>query len=230
LALGNIETCFLSLQERAGELNTNTQQITSTLINFSNRIDAIEAPKDLLSRKLAPIFEKIAEQAEQTVGRVSSERQRNQNVLKLVTRLDTVAASIENISDKITDRESQVATGIQQAVALVGQTAELTKQIGTWTQGFVNIEAKQQEALAALTRASDEAQDREREREERLRKALADGASAITEYQTRSQALLQRHSELFEAELLRAERAFNTLVVAVRDGASLLASELSSRE
>jgi hypothetical protein len=132
----------------------------ATLDSFSRRIDGIEAPKDLLSEKLAPIFEKIATQAEQTVGRVSSERQRNQNVIKLIARLDSVASTIDSIGDKIADKEGRIATALQQAVALVGQTAELTRHVGQWTQGFVDIEARQTEILAALSRASGEAQGR----------------------------------------------------------------------
>jgi len=220
---------FEKIAAQADELNTNSQRIATALASFSKRIDGIEAPKDLLSEKLAPIFEKIAEQAEQTVGRVSSERQRNQNVVKLIAQLDAVATTIDSIGDKIADKEGRIATALQQAVALVGQTAELTRHVGQWTQGFVDIEARQHEILAALSRALVEAQDRDRTRDESLRNALDESTRAIAEYETRSQSLLQRHSELFEAELQRAERTFKALAVTLSEGAELLTSELAGR-
>ena len=96
-AVGYLENCFTEFNKQATELNTNTVRIAGALSAFSKRIDDIEAPRDLLSEKLAPIFQRIAEAAEQTAGRVSSERQRNQSVAKLSARLEALSGSIEGI-------------------------------------------------------------------------------------------------------------------------------------
>jgi hypothetical protein len=225
-SLGYLENCFIEFQKQAGEFNTNSQHMATALATFSRRVDEVEAPKDLLSVKLAPTFARIAEAAEQTAGRVSSERQRNQNVAKLTSRLEEAAASIEGIFDRVADKEGRVTTAIQQAVNVASQTAELSRQINEWTERFTDIEGKQTEILGVLSRASEGAQDRDRARDESLRRTLADTLSAIGEYESRVQSLLQSHSESFETELERAKRAFKALSVTLSDGASLLASEL----
>jgi chromosome segregation ATPase len=243
-AVSYLENCFIDFRQPAGELNENSQGISTALTTFSNelnsncqrvatalttfskRIDEVKTPEDLLSIKLAPIFQSITEAAEQTAGRVSSERQRNQNVAKLTLRLEGLAGSMDGILDRVADKEGRVTTAIQQAVNVAGQTAELCQQIREWTERFTYIEAKQTEILGVLSRASEGAQERDRARDESLRKTLTDTLSAIGEYEARVQSLLQSHSESFEAELKRAERAFTTLSVTLSEGASLLASEL----
>jgi DNA-binding FrmR family transcriptional regulator len=225
-AVGYLENCFADFNKQATELNTNTAQIATALTTLSKRIDDIEAPRDLLSAKLAPIFQRIAEAAEQTGGRVSSERQRNQSVTKLTARLESLTGSIEGIFEKVADKEERVSTAIQQAVAVAGQTAQLTRHVGQWTERFTEIEAKQTELAGALAKASEAARDRDAARDESLRKAFSDAMSAIGEYEARARAMLQRHSELFESELEHAERAFTGLSRTLSEGASLLASEL----
>jgi hypothetical protein len=225
-AVGHLENCFVEFNKQATELNTNTAQIATALQAFSKRIDDIEAPKDLLSEKLAPIFQRIAEAAEQTAGRVSSERQRNQSVAKLIARLEALTGSIEGIFDKVADKEERVTTAIQRVVTVAGQTAELTRHVGQWTERFTEIEAKHTELARALAQASEAARDRDAARDESLRKAFSDAMSAIGEYEARARAMLQRHSELFESELEHAERAFTGLSRTLSEGASLLASEL----
>jgi chromosome segregation ATPase len=225
-AVGHLENCFTDFNKQATELNTNTAQIATALTTLSKRIDDIEAPRDLLSAKLAPIFERIAEAAEQTAGRVSSERQRNQSVTRLTTRLEAITGSIEEIFVKVADREERVSTAIQQAVTVAGQTAELTRNVRQWTEGFTEIEAKQTEITGALARASDAARQRDTALDDSLRKAFADAMRAIGEYENRVRAMLQTHSELFESELQHAERAFTGLSRTLSEGASLLASEL----
>jgi len=210
-------------------LNQNNERITTALTAFSKRIDDVEAPRDLLSAKLAPIFQRIAEAAEQTVGRVSSERQRNQNVAKLTDRLGTLATNIDSILDKVADREERVTTAIQQAALLTNQTADLTRQIPHWTERFTDIEGKQAEIVDALSRALDGAQDRDRQREESLRAVVTGATGAIAEYETRIRSLLQTHSELFETELQKAEKSFRALTETLSEGASLLAVELGRR-
>jgi chromosome segregation ATPase len=212
-----------------GQFNENSVRIATALAAFSKRIDDIEAPRDLLSDKLAPIFQQIAEAAEQTVGRASSERQRNQNVAKLTARLETLATNMDGILDKVADKEERITTAIQQAVLVTGQTAELTQQIRQWTEKFTDIEDKQAEIVGVLSRASEGAQDRDREREQSLRIVVTDATGAMAEYQTQIRSLLQTHSELFETELERAEKSFRTLTATLSEGASLLASELGRR-
>jgi hypothetical protein len=196
-AVGYLENCFTQFNQHATELNSNTAQIAIALSAFSRRIDDIEAPRDLLSEKLAPIFQRIAEAAEQTAGRVSSERQRNQTVARLSARLEALTGSIEAVFDKVADKEERVTSAIQQAVTVAGQTAELTRQVKQWTERFTEIEAKHAEI-----------------------------ASAIREYESRLRTILQTHAELFESELQRADRAFTGLSRTLSEGASLLASEL----
>ena len=228
-ALGYLENCFADFQTQASELNQNSARIATALAAFSKRIDDIEAPRDLLSDKLAPIFQQIAEAAEQTVGRASSERQRNQNVARLTARLGTLATNMDGILDKVADKEERITTAIQQAVLITGQTAELTQQIRQWTEKFTDIEDKQAEIVGVLSRASEGAQDRDREREQSLRIVVTDATGAMAEYQTQIRSLLQTHSELFETELERAEKSFRTLTATLSEGASLLASELGRR-
>jgi hypothetical protein len=225
-AVGYLENCFTDFNQQATELNTNTAQIATALSALSKRIDDIEAPRDVLSAKLAPIFQRIAEAAEQTAGRISSERQRNQSVAKLTARLETLTGSIEGIFDKVADKEERVSTAIQQAVTVAGQTAELTRHVREWAERFTEIEAKQIEITRVLEQASEAARDRDTTRDESLRKAFADAMSAIGEYETRARVMLQRHSELFEAELERAEGAFTALSKTLGEGATLLATEL----
>jgi chromosome segregation ATPase len=215
--------------EAIGQLNQNSAGIATALTAFSKRIDDVEAPRDLLSAKLAPIFERIAEAAEQTVGRAASERQRNQNVAKLTARLETLAANMDGILDKVADREERITTAIQQTVLLTGQTAELTQQIRQWTERFTDIEEKQAEIVGVLSRASEVAQDRDLQREESLRAVVTHATGAIAEYETRIRSLLQTHSELFETELERAEKSFKALTETLSEGASLLAEELGRR-
>jgi hypothetical protein len=229
-AVGYLENCFTEFNKQAIDLNTNTAQIAAALRAFSERIDDIEAPRDLLSEKLAPIFQRIAEAAEQTAGRVSSERQRNQGVAKLTARLEALTGSIEGIFDKVADKEERVTTAIQHAVTVAGQTAELTRHVGQWTERFTEIEAKHTELARVLAQASEAARDRDAARDESLRKAFADAMSAIGEYENRARAMLLRHSELFESELEHAERAFTGLSRTLSEGASLLASELGKRD
>jgi chromosome segregation ATPase len=212
-----------------GQLNQNNARIATALAAFSQRIDEVEAPKDLLSAKLAPIFQRLAEAAEQTVGRASSERQRNQNVAKLTASLETLATNMDGILNKVADKEERVTTAIQQAVLLAGQTAELSQQIRQWTERFTDIEERQAEIVGVLSRASEGAQDRDRQREESLRVVVTDATGAIAEYETRIRSLLQTHSELFETELQRAEKSFRALAATLSEGASLLADELGRR-
>ena len=87
-ALGDIEKAFSDFQTHADTLASNSVTIATALSHLTERIDAIEAPRDMVEAELAPVFERLAEVAEQTVGRVSAERQRNQNVLKLVQSND----------------------------------------------------------------------------------------------------------------------------------------------
>src|SRR5262249_5373187 len=142
-------------------LNTNTAQIATALQALSKRIDDIETPRDLLSEKLAPIFQRIAEAAEQTEGRVSSERQRNQTVTKLTGRLEALSGRIEDIFEKAADKEQRVTTAIQQAVTLAMETAELAQQVKQWTERFTEIEAKQAQIATTLAQASDAARHRD---------------------------------------------------------------------
>jgi chromosome segregation ATPase len=228
-SVGYLENSFHAFNENATELNTNTAQIATALTALSNRIDAIEAPRDLLSDKLAPIFERIAEAAEQTAGRVSSERQRNQNVANLTARIEALMGSIEGIFEKVADKEQQVVTAIQHAVAVTGHAAELTNQVRQWTERFTEIEAKQSEITAVLAEAAQTARQRDTAVDESLRKAFADAMGAIGEYDNRVRVMLQTRSELFESELQRAERAFAGLSRTLTEGASLLASELGRR-
>jgi chromosome segregation ATPase len=228
-ALGYLENCFTDFRKQASELNTNIQRIGAALTTFSKRVDDVEAPKDLLSTKLAPIFQRIAEAAEQIDGRASSERQRNQGVARLTGRLEALTTSIEGIFDKVADKEERVATAIQQAVVVAGQTAELTRHVGQWTERFTEIEAKQSEIVSVLVQASDAARDRDRVRDESLRQSLDDAMRTMGEYEARARSMLQTHSELFETELQRAERAFTALSTTLSEGASLLASELGGR-
>jgi hypothetical protein len=216
-------------EETIGQLNQNGARIAAALTAFSKRIDDVEAPRDLLSAKLAPIFQRIAEAAEQTVGRASSERQRNQNVAKLTARLEMLATNMDGILDKVADREERVTTAIQQAALLASQTADHTRQIRQWTERFTDIEGKQADIVDALSRASEGAQDRDRQREESLRAVVTGATGAIAEYETLIRSLLQTHSELFEAELQRAEKSFRALTTTLSEGASLLAVELGRR-
>ena len=225
-ALGHLEGCFGDFQKQAVELNTNSARIATALTAFSKRIEEIDAPRDLLSFKLAPIFEKIAEAAEQTVGRATSERQRNQGVARLTARLEALTANIDGIFEKVADKEERVTTAIQQAIIVAGQTAELTRQIRQWTERFTEIEAKQSEIAMVLAQASEVAQQRDRVLDESLRQSMDGAMRAIGEYEDRARSMLQTHTELFESELRRAERAFNTLSTTLSEGASLLASEL----
>ena len=228
-AVGHLENCFSTFNKHATELNTNTVQISTALLALSKRIDDVEAPRDLLSDKLAPIFQRIAEAAEQTAGRVSSERQRNQSVVKLIARLEALTGSIESVFDKVAEKEERVATAIQHSVTVAGQTAELTRQVRQWTERFTEIEAKQAEIATALAQASEAARHRDTALDEALHKAFAGATNAIGEYETRLRAMLQTQAELFELELQRAERAFTGLSRTLSDGATLLASELGRR-
>jgi chromosome segregation ATPase len=228
-AVGHLENCFVEFNKQATELNTNTAQIATALQAFSKRIDDIEAPKDLLSEKLAPIFQRIAEAAEQTAGRVSSERQRNQSVAKLIARLEALTGSIEGVFDKVTEKEERVTNAIQHSVTVAGQTAELTSHVRQWTERFTEMEAKQAEIATALVQASEAARHRDTALDESLHKAFAGATSAIGEYETRLQAMLQTQAEAFESELQRAERAFTGLSRTLSEGATLLASELGRR-
>jgi chromosome segregation ATPase len=229
-AVGYLEGCFTEFNKQTTELNTNTAQIAAALTALSKRIDAIEAPRDLLSDKLAPIFQRIAEAAEQTAGRVSSERQRNQTITRLTGRLETLSGNIETIFEKAADKEQRVTTAIQQAVTLAGQTAELTRHVRQWTERFTDIEAKQAEIATALAQASETARQRDTAVDESLRRAFADAISAIGEYDARVRQMLQTQADRFEAELQRAELAFTGLSRTLSDGASLLASELAQRK
>jgi ABC-type transporter Mla subunit MlaD len=228
-AVGYLENCFTEFNKQATELNTNTAEIATALRALSKRIDDIEAPRDLLSEKLAPAFQRIAEAAEQTAGRVSSERQRNQSVTKLTARLEALTGSIEGIFNKVADKEERVTTAIQHAVTVAGQTAQLTGQIGRWIERFTEVEAKQAEIATVLAQASDTARQRNTGFDESLHRAFADAISATGEYETRVRGMLQTHAELFESELQRAEKAFTGLSRTLSDGASLLASELGRR-
>jgi hypothetical protein len=228
-AVGHLENCFVEFNKQATELNTNTAQIATALQAFSKRIDDIEAPKDLLSEKLAPIFQRIAEAAEQTAGRVSSERQRNQSAAKLIARLEALTGSIEGVFDKVTEKEERVTNAIQHSVTVAGQTAELTSHVRQWTERFTEMEAKQAEIATALVQASEAARHRDTALDESLHKAFAGATSAIGEYETRLQAMLQTQAEAFESELQRAERAFTGLSRTLSEGATLLASELGRR-
>jgi hypothetical protein len=228
-AVGHLENCFVEFNKQATELNTNTAQIATAFQAFSKRIDDIEAPKDLLSEKLAPIFQRIAEAAEQTAGRVSSERQRNQSVAKLIARLEALTGSIEGVFDKVTEKEERVTNAIQHSVTVAGQTAELTIHVRQWTERFTEMEAKQAEIATALVQASEAARHRDTALDESLHKAFAGATSAIGEYETRLQAMLQAQAEAFESELQRAERAFTGLSRTLSEGATLLASELGRR-
>ena len=228
-AVGYLEGCFMEFNKQATELNTNTAQIATALTALSKRIDAIEAPSDLLSDKLAPIFQRIAEAAEQTAGRVSSERQRNQNVAKLTAHIEALIDNIERIFGRAADKEQQVMGAIQQAVTLAGQTAELTQQVRGWTERSTDIDAKQAQIAMTLVQAADAARQRDTVVDESLRKALAEAVGAIGEYDSRIRHMLQTQAERFEAELQRAERAFMGLSRTLSDGASLLVSELGRR-
>ena len=228
-AVGHLENCFTRFNKETTELNTNTAQIATALLALSKRIDDIEAPRDLLSEKLAPIFQRIAEAAEQTAGRVSSERQRNQSVVKLIARLEALTGSIESVFDKVADKEERITTAIQHSVTVAGQTAELTRQVKQWTERSTEIEAKQAEIATALVQASEAARHRDTALDESLHKAFASATSAIGEYQTRLRAMLQTQADLFESELQRAEGAFTGLSRTLTQGATLLASELGRR-
>lgn len=228
-AVGHLENCFITFDKQATELNTNTAQIATALLALSKRIDDIEAPRDLLSDKLAPIFQRIAEAAEQTAGRVSSERQRNQSVVKLIARLEALTGSIEGIFDKVAEKEEGIATAIQHSVTVAGQTAELTSHVRQWTERFTEMEAKQAEIATALVQASEAARHRDTVLDESLHKAFAHAMSVIGEYETRFRAMLQTQAELFESELQRAEGAFTGLSRTLSEGATLLASELGRR-
>jgi ABC-type transporter Mla subunit MlaD len=228
-AVGYLENCFTEFNKQATDLNTNTAQIATALRAFSERIDDIEAPRDLLSEKLAPIFQRIAEAAEQTAGRVSSERQRNQSVVKLIARLEALTGSIESVFDKVADKEERITTAIQHSVTVAGQTAELIRQVKQWTERSTEIEAKQAEITTALAQASEAARHRDTALDESLHKAFASATSAIGEYQTRLRAMLQTQADLFESELQRAEGAFTGLSRTLTQGATLLASELGRR-
>jgi hypothetical protein len=225
---------FLKIAEAAeqtgglisNELLANTQQVSTALTTFSERLNLVEAPPDLLAVKLAPIFQKIAEAAEQTAGRISSERQRNQNVTRLTSRLDELSGRIDGIFDRVADREERVTAAIQQASNVAGQTVELSRQIREWTEGLTNIEAKQTEILASLSRTSEEVTERDRVRDEALQGALTNAVNSLIQYETRVQSLLQSQSESFDTELQRAERAFRALTITLSDAASLLAAEL----
>ena len=116
-----------------------------------------------------------------------------------------------------------MTTAIQQAVVVAGQTAELTRQIRQWTERFTEIESKQGEIITVLARASAAAQERDRTRDEGLRQSLDDAMRTSREYEMRARSMLQTHTELFEAELQRAERTFATLANTLAEGASLLA-------
>jgi hypothetical protein len=225
-ALGCLEGCFGDFQKQAAELSTNSATIATALTTFSKRIDEVDTPKDLLSVKLAPIFERIAEAAEQTVGRATSERQRNQGVARLTARLEALTTNIDGIFEKEANREERVTTAIQQAVMVAGQTAELTLQVRQWTERFTEIEARQTEIATLLVRASEISRERDRARDDSLRQTLEDAMRAIGEYEAHARSMLQTHSELFETELRRAERAFTALSTTLSEGASLLASEL----
>lgn len=227
-ALSYLEGCFTDFQKQAAELNTNSGRIATALTTFSQRIDEVEAPKDLLSVKLSPIFERIAEAAEETVGRAISERQRNQGVVRLTSRLEALTTSIDSIFEKVADREERVTTAIQQAVTITGQTAELARQVRQWTERFTEIEARQGEIVGALAQTAEAVRERDRARDESLKGSFDAALGAIKEYESRS--MLQTHTETFEAELQRAERAFATLSNTLSEGASLLASELGKRE
>ena len=228
-AVGHLENCFSTFNKQATELNTNTAQISTALLALSNRIDDIEAPRDLLSEKLAPIFQRIAEAAEQTAGRVSSERQRNQSVVKLIARLEALTGSIESVFDKVAEKEERITTAIQHSVTVAGQTAELIRQVKQWTERSTEIEAKQAEIATALAQASEAARHRDTALDGSLHKAFASATSAIGEYQSRLRAMLQTQADLFESELQRAEGAFTGLSRTLTQGATLLASELGRR-
>jgi chromosome segregation ATPase len=228
-AVGYMNGCFAEFNKQATELNTNTTQIAAALTALSQRIDAIEAPRDLLSEKLAPIFQRIVEAAEHTAGRVSSERQRNQNVAKLTARIGALTGSIEGIFDKVADKEQQVTTAIQHAVTATGHAAELTRQVRQWTERFTEIEAKQAEIAQALVNASQAAQKRDIAVEESIQRAFADATVAMGQYEMRVRTMLRTHAESFETELSRAERAFTSLSQTLTEGASLLANELGRR-
>jgi phage shock protein A len=227
-AVDHLESCFTDFNKHASELNANSAQIATALMVFSKRIDDIETPKDLLSAKLAPIFQRIAEAAEQTAGRVSSERQRNQSVAKLAARLESLTTNIEAVFTKVANEDQRVTTGIQHAAGVAAQTAELTRQVRQWTERFTEMEAKQAEIGMALVHASEAARERDGARDESFRKGLADTVNAIGEFQARTRTMLQTHSELFESELQRAEKAFTALSTTLTEGASLLASELGN--
>lgn len=168
------------------------------MTEFSTRINAIEAPRDLLSDKLAPIFERIAEAAEQTAGRVSSERQRNQNVAKLAARIEALTGSIEGIFDKVADKEQQVTTAIQHAVTATGHAAELVRQVRQWTERFTEIEAKQTEITKALAEVSQAAQKRDITVDELLGKVFEDATAAMGQFEMRVRTMLQTHAGSFE--------------------------------
>jgi hypothetical protein len=91
------------------------------------------------------------------------------------------------------------------------------------------MEAKQAEIATALVQASEAARHRDTALDESLHKAFAGATSAIGEYETRLQAMLQTQAEAFESELQRAERAFTGLSRTLSEGATLLASELGRR-
>jgi hypothetical protein len=228
-AVGYLESCFTAFSKQAGELNANTADVVAALTALSNRIGAIETPSDLLSAKLAPIFQQIADAAEQTAGRVSSERQRNQNVAKLAARLESITGTIDGVLDKVADREQRISTATQQIATITGNTVELSQHMSQWTERFTEIEAKQAEIIVALAQSSQAIQGRDAARDEALRKAFTDTMTAIGDYEAHTRTMLQRHSDLFESELERAEKAFTALSRTLSEGATLLASELGRR-
>jgi hypothetical protein len=228
-ALGYLEGCFTDFQKQAAELNTNSARIANALTTFSARIDEIEAPRDLLSAKIAPIFERIAEAAEETVGRATSERQRNQGVARLTARLEAVTANIDGIFEKVADREGRVTTAIERAVTVTERTAALAQQVRQWTEKFSEIEAQQAQVMTILTRASEGLQERDQQRDGALRTAVTGATSAISEFETGIQSMPKTHTEMFETELQQAQKSFRALSSSLTEGASLLASELGRR-
>jgi hypothetical protein len=229
-ALGYLEGCFTDFQRQATELNTNSGRIAAALITLSARIEGIDTPKDLLLVKLAPIFQRMADAAEETVGRVTSERQRNQGMVKLTARLEALTNSIDGIFEKAAHKDEHLTTAIDQVMLVSAHTAELAQQVRQWTERFTEIEAKQTEIVTVLAQASDVARERDHERDDAFRRTLDGAVRAIAEYEARTRTLLKTHSELFEAELQRAEKAFMALSNTLSEGASLLASELGRRE
>lgn len=194
--LGRIDEAFEQFSNHSAQLNEASAQTVKGLGSLVKKIDKIEAPSDLVSRRFEPAMEKAAQAIERMDGLLRNEEEIRSKTadksLATVERIEQVIEKIAVATNMLADTATRMEGATKATESAAQNTAKALEQTGDMIDGQLRGAAEAKESIRNLVE--------ELLAEQRaLVGALDKSLSEVT-------GTLKAHNEEFATELERSRR------------------------